>query len=182
MIIIRNKCYKENDYYVIELKHKNGEIKKAKVSEESYLELKDMNHDWHIHAARKGVEYVSTTEYLGIVDGKPKYRTIYLHRLVMNAEKGKVVDHINHDTLDSRLGNLRYKSFYENLLHRKGANINSTTGVRNVAYDKRQNKYIVQLQVNGKNKIFGKFTDLDEAAKVAEEMREKYYKNKKERI
>ena len=36
-------------------------------------------------------------------------------------------------------------------------------------------KWIVQLQVDGKNTKLGTFTDVDEAGAFAEEMREKYY-------
>lgn len=38
----------------------------------------------------------------------------YLHRLIMNAPKGKVVDHLNHNTLDCRKKNLRVVSQTEN--------------------------------------------------------------------
>jgi len=44
-----------------------------------------------------------------------------------------------------------------------------------VSFDKSGNKYIVQLQINGKNTIFGRFKDLEEARKCAEENRKKYY-------
>lgn len=35
--------------------------------------------------------------------------------------------------------------------------------------------YHVQLQINGKNKVLGKFSDVHEAGRFAEEMRQKYY-------
>lgn len=38
----------------------------------------------------------------------------YLHRLIMEAPKGKVVDHLNHNTLDCRKKNLRIVSQTEN--------------------------------------------------------------------
>ena len=38
----------------------------------------------------------------------------YLHRLIMNPPKGKVVDHLNHNTLDCRRKNMRVVTQAEN--------------------------------------------------------------------
>ena len=43
----------------------------------------------------------------------------YLHRLIMNAPKGKVVDHLNHNTLDCRKKNLRVVTQAENCKNTK---------------------------------------------------------------
>ena len=59
--------------------------------------------------------------------------------------------------------------------NRSGKNKNNTSGYRNVSYIKGEGKYIVQLQVDGKNKRLGEFDDVHEAGKFAEEMRKKYY-------
>lgn len=64
--------------------------------------------------------------------------TIYMHRLVTGAKKGEMVDHINHDTLDNRLSNLRLVSNAENSQNRKGAyRSKNSTGVRGVALEYR---------------------------------------------
>lgn len=42
-----------------------------------------------------------------------------LHRLITNCPKGYVVDHINGDTLDNTLGNLRICSHTQNLYNQK---------------------------------------------------------------
>lgn len=43
-----------------------------------------------------------------------KCRTILLHRAIMNAQKGQIVDHINGDTFDNRRANLRFASHRQN--------------------------------------------------------------------
>lgn len=85
------------------------------------------------------------------------------------------IDHINHNTLDNRKENLRMVKQDENLKHRKGKNSNNTSGYRNVSWNKYYEKYVVQLQVNGKNTIFGYFDDVHEAGRIAKEKRKEIY-------
>ena len=85
------------------------------------------------------------------------------------------VDHINHNTLDNRKCNLRVITQKKNLRNRNSRNINNKSGYRNVSWNSRYNNWSVQLQINGKNKILGRFDNVDEAGRFAEEMRKKYY-------
>lgn len=86
--------------------------------------------------------------------------TLYMHRLIMDAPKGKVVDHLNHDTLDNRRVNLRVGGQRENLQNRQRANSNSSTGVRGVYQHHVYNKKLdwhgiywnVRVMVDGKSK------------------------------
>ena len=92
----------------------------------------------------------------------------------MGAE-GKDVDHINNNTLDNRKCNLRISEHKHNTRNRHGKNSNNKSGFRNVSWDGY--RWIVQLQINGKNTILGKFPyeQLEEAGTFAEQMRQKYY-------
>lgn len=103
-------------------------------------------------------------------------RPVYLHQFVMDAN-GKVVDHENHDTLDDRKSNLRISEEIRNARNRKGRNKNNKSGFRNVCWSKSEKKWLVQLQINQKNAVLGKFSydELEKAGKFAEEMRQKYY-------
>jgi len=42
------------------------------------------------------------------------YRGYYLHRLIMRAQKGQLVDHINNNGLDNHVTNLRISNFSQN--------------------------------------------------------------------
>ena len=98
-------------------------------------------------------------------------------KFTMDAKDDEVVDHINHDTLDNTKGNLRCIPWKNNSTNRKSRNSNNKSGYRNVSWSKNENKWLVQLQINKKNTVLGKFVyeDLDKAGQFAEEMRQKYY-------
>jgi hypothetical protein len=93
------------------------------------------------------------------------------------------VDHVLHDGLDNRRSNLRITDNSSNTKNRKSKNSNNTTGYRNVTHvtSDKKTPYHVQLQINGKNTVLGKFADVDKAGKFAKEMRKKYYKEYKGR-
>ena len=67
-----------------------------------------------------------------------------------------------------------------NAINRIDANKNNKTGFRNVCWVNSENKFRVQLQINGKNKVLGNFDDVNEANLFAIEMRKKYYKQNKD--
>lgn len=79
----------------IELSGKRGKGLKVMLDDEDYFRFKDKK--WHLLANRYAA------------NGHD-----YLHRLIMNAPEGKVVDHLNHNTLDCRKKNLRIVSQTEN--------------------------------------------------------------------
>ena len=87
------------------------------------------------------------------------------------------VDHINHNPLDDRKSNLRVITVKQNSRYREGKNSNNKSGYRNVSWSKSYNKWIVQLQVDGKNKILATFpyNELELAGKFAEEKRKELY-------
>ena len=77
----------------------------------------------------------------------------------------------------SNLGRRQVIADSNNSRNRKSRNKNNKSGYRNVCWDKRENVWLVQLQIDGKCKRVGKFPkdQLEEAGKFAEEMRKKYY-------
>lgn len=58
---------------------------------------------WQAFTTHPGKTYAIRHDYVG--DGR--YRTVYLHRLILGAAKGEIADHINGNSLDNRRENLR---------------------------------------------------------------------------
>lgn len=85
----------------------------------------------------------------------------YLHRLVIGAKKGDIVDHINRDKLDNRRCNLRIVTTAQNNLHRKVVNKFGHTGIRRIG-----SKFRAYISENNKQKHLGYFDTLEEAVKV----------------
>jgi hypothetical protein len=117
--------------------------------------------------------HVCASFYLGTRNGKSISKPIYMARVLLNAQKGEWVDHIDHNPMNNRKSNLRKVTNSENLKNRHSKNINNTSGFRNVSFYNR--KFLVQLQVDGKNRVLGRFDEIEEAGEFAELMRKKYY-------
>lgn len=99
-----------------------------------------------------------------------------MHRMIMNASKGFVVDHINHNGLDNRKANLRLVTNAQNSYNRpcfkkKG----SPSQYKGVYWSKRDNKWQVQISCKGKVKTIGQFKDEIQAAKAYDKAAKKYH-------
>jgi hypothetical protein len=92
-----------------------------------------------------------------------KYRKQYLHRAIMNAKPGEIVDHINGNTLDNRKDNLRICDLRGNAQNSRGKK-RMYSQYKGVSFDKRRQKWVAQISVDTKNVSLGGFTvELDAA-------------------
>lgn len=83
-----------------------------------------------------------------------------LHRLVISAKKGDIVDHKNRNPSDNRKINLRIVSHRENMMNRS-ASYNSQIPVKGVYLDRQT--WRSEITVNGKLKRLGSYDDLYDA-------------------
>jgi hypothetical protein len=81
-----------------------------------------------------------------------------MHHVLLNVPDGMVVDHINGDSLDNRLCNLRLCTQADNMrnLRRKMLPI---SGIRGVYWSKRQQKYQSSIKIAGKPVHLGTNSD-----------------------
>lgn len=177
-IAFKNEYKINGDTTIIYLKQRNGKIFETIIDTKRLQEIINLNVSWHVrYTAKNDTYYAHATKYLGLVNGKPKYMSLHLHKVIMNIPPTKkiLIDHKNHNGLDNREENLQLSNYIKNGKNRNGKNSNNISGYRNVS--KQGNKWAVQLQINGKNTKLKTFPldQLDEAGKYAEEMRKKYY-------
>ena len=104
----------------------------------------------------------------GYAARRSKNKIVYLHREILNAPKGKIVDHKNQDRLDNRRSNLRICTQGENLRNR-GNQTNNTSGYKGVSYMKREDKWRAYLKYEGQMYWLGSYKDKKDAAKAYNE-------------
>lgn len=75
------------------------------------------------------------------------------------------IDHRDGDSLNNRIANLRQATMAENSQNQK-LKSNNKIGVRGVYWDKREQKYVVRIQVRRKRTSFGYYDSLEEALAV----------------
>lgn len=73
------------------------------------------------------------------------------------------IDHINGDTQDNRIANLRLATRTENARN-KGANRASATGVKGVSFRADKGKFFARIKIGGISKHLGYFSTVDLAA------------------
>lgn len=102
-----------------------------------------------------------------------------MHRIVMNAQDGDVIDHIQHPKkpepiIDNRKQNLRFVTFSQNNMnqHLRSDNISNTKGVW---FDKTRNKWAAEIKINNRKKFLGRFVNLDDAIRARKEAENKYF-------
>jgi HNH endonuclease/AP2 domain len=100
---------------------------------------------------------------------------IPLHREILNAPTGSIVDHINGDTLDNRKENLRLCTSTENTRNQRLVKRN-TSGYKGVSWHKHQKKWIVRIRVNRKLIHLGYYKELIAAAKAYDVAARFYFK------
>lgn len=116
---------------------------------------------WYALVTKHGVYAVRD------VKNKKTPRTTYLmHRVIANCPDDKVIDHINHNTLDNRRENLRVCSQSENCANTRKKSNGKTSPYKGVFYSKSHKKYRTRIMKNGKIIELGLFSNPEEASKV----------------
>ena len=94
--------------------------------------------------------------------GKP---TIYMHRMILGAQPGQLVDHINHDGLDNRKANVRLCSPSQNMANQE-KNRAGTSRFKGVHRVKGYDRWRASIFYGGKTRHLGSFGSEEDAARV----------------
>jgi hypothetical protein len=122
---------------------------------------------WYL-SPRKHTTYLQTHHY---VDGKRC--TLYLHRLIIGAEQGQLVDHKNGNGLDNRRENLRFSTPSQNNMNQKGRS--GTSKYKGVSYHTKDKLWAARIKLNRRSTHLGYFKLEEDAAKAYDQAALEYF-------
>ena len=151
-----------DNYYISNL----GRVKSNYFNRENIIILIFMNR------GKEGYYYFNTKI-------NKKIHKLFVHRLVAehfieNPKNKPCVDHINRISTDNCVTNLRWTTTRENSYNLSMLNTN-TSGYMGVYKDKKTNKWIAAIRINGKKTHLGRFIDIEDAAKAYDDAKNLYH-------
>lgn len=111
---------------------------------------------WHIQPACNGREGYAVTK-------------IRMHRVIINAPHGAMVDHINGDSLDNRKCNLRLCTNAQNQQNTEARGGSSRH--KGVSFNKKSGKWLAGFLFEGRRYYCGLWDDEDDAARAVDKKR-----------
>lgn len=129
-----------------------------------------------VRGRRWRAQYRQDGEVMSVVSGSAVKDWALLHRLITNAPKGMVVDHIDRDPLNNTRANLRVCTQAENMRNRR-AQVNNSTGCKGVRENRNLKRptFTANISIDGKRHHLGSFRTKEEAAAAYAEAAKKYH-------
>lgn len=166
-----NQIIINDNYAEIVIESRKYGILKTKIDIEDIDKIK--NHHWFS-------KYDSHTKGFYIRSwGVPKNeKMIGLHRLIMDCQKGMIVDHLNHNPLDNRKSNLRICTIQENNQN-LSISIKNKSGIVGVQWNKQVSKWQARIKINRKTIFLGHFADINKATEARHNAEKIYFSHLK---
>jgi hypothetical protein len=133
-------------------------MKEIKLTQGKVTVVDDEDYEW---LNQWKWHYAGGSALRNIVKNK-KWKSIWMHRLIMNTPDDLYVDHINHNRLDNRKKNLRICTTGQNnrnSLKRK----NNKSGYKGVYWKKQSKKWCAEIGINNERMYLGLFVDIKDA-------------------
>jgi hypothetical protein len=125
----------------------------------------DQDHDrlsrYSWYASRSGGVWYAKT---GIWDGR-RTAQIAMHRLLINADAGQLIDHINGNGLDNRRSNLRLCCKAQNQQNQR-ARKNCSSRYKGVSFDAYTGRWRAKVKAYGRITDCGRFANEEDAARA----------------
>lgn len=116
---------------------------------------------WNISRAKNRPDYVVTSTWNPVTK---RAGNLYLHRFIVGANPGDIVDHVNGDTMDNTRKNLRIATHQQNMANSKRRKNND--GYKGVQLRCDGKKWVARIQVHKKMIHLGSFLTPEDAARA----------------
>lgn len=129
------------------------------------------NYNWHVVSSHGQPTYAARNAGRREWPRPSRSAMVKMHRVILRANDGAEVDHINGDGLDNRRANLRPASQPQNSRN-AGLQSNNTSGYKGVAFDRRgkqmgwADRWYGYITANKQRHHLGKFTSAEAAARA----------------
>ena len=100
--------------------------------------------------------------------------TLYMHRMVIGAQAGESVDHIDGNGLNNSRSNLRLATPSQNNMNQRVRNDN-TSGHKGISWCPDREKYQVYINIDRKRKSLGRYKTIEEAIYVRDQAAKSHY-------
>lgn len=127
-----------------------------------------MGYWWHLSTERGSTRYAQAHDSHDTL----KRKRVAMHRLILSASDGDVVDHINGDGLDNRRSNLRIVTIQQNAFNQK--HHGGSSRHKGVSYRADSGTWRAYITKDGKRRYLGTFASEEDAARA--------YNNEAERL
>lgn len=130
----------------------------AIVDDDVYEQIK--KYSWHAHKNRSGRFYA-----IRRIKKNGVWSHMKMHREVMNAKEGEIIDHINCDSLDNRKSNLRVVSRSQNTWNQI-THIKTSSKFKGVSWHKDRRKWQAYVTKDYKTYYLGLHEMEEDAARA----------------
>ena len=154
---------------VIEIKSKKHGVRNVFIDGEDFDKIK--GYKWCLQVRNNTNTLVVATN----IKNGSRQKQLRITDIIMNRQKGQVVDHINHNTLDNRKENLRLCTQSENLKNSSRHKDNASSKYKGVYLDKKSGSFYSRISFNYKRINLGSFKTEVDAAEAYNIASLKYY-------